>query len=111
MKVREREAPVLSEPLVEDVRGHLYAEHRDEAVSGFMVPSLSRRIDRVHLSSKLLSFVWSVYTAATPACRVAVVVQAGPPEEAGLPPISISTGHALVLWWYGAVALYLEALG
>ena len=85
VKAREREVLVLAGWAIDDVWVHLHEEHRDISVSSFIFPSLQRRIDRVHLSSELLSFVRSVYTVCISSDHLAVVVQT-PPEEPGLPP-------------------------
>ena len=69
-----------------DVWVHLHGEHRDDSVSGFTFPALQRRIDSVHLSSELLSFVRSIYTVCISSHHLVVVVQTDPREEPGLPP-------------------------
>ena len=55
-------------------------------MSRFTFPALQRRIDRVHLSSRLPSFVRPVYTVCISSDHLAVVVQTGPREELGLQP-------------------------
>ena len=69
VKAQGCESLVLVELDVEDVWVHLHREHRDNAVTGFAYPSLSRKIDRIHLSLELQPFVRSVYTAVTTSDR------------------------------------------
>ena len=86
VEAREREAVALAEWALDDVWVHLHREHRDDSVSGFTFPALQRRIDRVHVSSELLSFVRDVYMVCISSNHMAVVVQTGRYEERGVPP-------------------------
>ena len=62
VKARDPEALALAEWAVDDVWVNLHGDHPDDSVSGFTFPALQKRINRVHLSSELLSCVCSVYT-------------------------------------------------
>ena len=55
VKAREKEAVVLTDQGLEDVWPYLHGEI--DEIKGYTFPSLSRRIDRIHLSSELLPTV------------------------------------------------------